>query len=112
MFEEHRREGIAAKPRVHRVRLNDRQVNLLAVLGEYGVLDRELCRTLCYPEFTSEWCRQILVRLVTAGLVRATALRVWHDDGSRGGRVPLLYSLTKDGADVVSLRRGYMPRRV
>jgi hypothetical protein len=99
--------------RTRRIRVNDRDVQTLATLGEYGVLDRELCHALCYGAFSAEWCRQNLSRLAAAGLVRITTLRVWHDDGpSRGGRIPQLLSLTEDGAEIVRVRTGVYPRRV
>jgi hypothetical protein len=100
-------------PRTRRIRVNERQVRALAVIGEYGVLDRALCHALCFGGSSQEWCRQNLARLAGAGLVRATSLQVWHDEeGSRGGRIPLLYSLTPAGAEVVHARTGAYPRRV
>lgn len=100
-------------PRTKQIRINDRDVRLLAMLGEYGLLDRQLCHALCFADQSPEWCRQNLRRLVDAGLIEPTTLRVWHDEtATRGGRVPILYSLTKEGADIVRLRTGSQPKRV
>jgi hypothetical protein len=100
-------------PRSRRIRVNERQVRTLAAVGEYGVLDRALCHALCFANSSREWCRQNLARLTGVGLLRATALQVWHDDEEpRGGRIPLLYSLTPAGAEVVHARMGLYPRRV
>lgn len=100
-------------PRTRRVRANARDVQTLAAVGEYGVLDRELCHLLCYAHYSTEWCRQNLARLTQSGLLRATALQVWHDDeDTRGGRIPLLYSLSPTGAEIVQLRTGIAPRRI
>ena len=95
------------------LRLNQRDIHTLATLGEYGVLDRVLCHALCFADYSPEWCRQKLARLCAAGLLQATTLQVWHDeDGARGGRIPMLYSLTKAGGDIVFVRTGAYPRRV
>src|SRR5918998_6012344 len=100
-------------PRTHRIRVNERQVRTLAIVGEYGVLDRTLCHALCFPNSSQEWCRQNLARLAGVGLLQTTALSVWHDEAEpRGGRIPLLYSLTPAGAEVVQARTGVYPRRV
>lgn len=100
-------------PSSRRIRINDRDVATLATLGEYGVLDAELCHTLCFAGFTPEWCRQNLVRLAAVGLIGTTTLRIWFErDGSRGGRNPKLFFLTKAGAEVVAVRGGTYPRRV
>jgi hypothetical protein len=76
------------------------------------VLDQPLCHAKFYPRFSAEWCRQNLRRLAGAQLLRATPLRVWHDAKSRSGRIPFLYSLTPDGADVVEVATGVVPRYV
>jgi hypothetical protein len=100
-------------PRTRRIRVNERDVRTLAIVGEYGVLDRALCHTLCFPRYSQEWCRQNLARLAGALLLRTTVLTVWHDEEeTRGGRIPLLYSLTSAGAEVVHARTGVYPRRV
>ena len=99
-------------PKTHRIRINDRDLRTLATLGEYGVLDRSLCHALCFTDFSPEWCRRNLCRLAGCGLIRATTLQVWHDEESRGGRIPTLYSLTGAGAEVVHARTGTYPRRV
>ena len=95
------------------IRVNDRDIRLMVTVGEYGVLDRTLCHILCFANSSAEWCRQVLARLTSAGLIQATTLQVWYDDGtSRGGRIPTLYSLTRAGAEVVHLRIGKYPPRV
>lgn len=100
-------------PRRRNIRLNDRDVRTLATLGDYGVLSRPLCHALCFDGFTSEWCRQNLARLADAGLVQTTTLQVCFDDGtSRGGRMPVLYSLSNAGADIVREATGQSPLRV
>lgn len=99
-------------PSPRRIRVNDRDIRTLEMLGEYGVLDRELIHRLCFAEYTAEWCRQNVSRLVGAGLVRSTTLQVWHDEQSRGGRIPQLFSLTKAGAETVTVRTGNHPLRV
>lgn len=100
-------------PRTSCIRVNDRDVGTLAALGEYGVLDRGLCHALCFADHSPEWCRQNLARLAAAGLIRTTTLQVWHDVGRpRGGRVPILYSLSEAGAEIVAARTGRPPRRV
>ena len=94
------------------IRVNERDLHTLKTLGEYGVLDRELIHALCFAEYSAEWCRQNVTRLVTAGLVRSTTLQVWHDEQSRGGRIPQLFSLTLAGAEIVAVRTGEYPHRV
>lgn len=100
-------------PKAKQIRVNDRDIQTLATVGEYGLLDRQLCHALCFADKSLEWCRQNLCRLADAGLIETTKLRVWHDEAeTRGGRVPILYSLTKDGAETVYLRTGTFPKRV
>lgn len=99
-----------ARPKAARV--TNRDIPTLAGIGEYGVIDLKLCHAKFYAGFSTEWCRQCLRRLAEAGLVRETSLRVWFDAQSRSGRIPFLYSLTPDGADVVEAATGITPRYV
>ena len=99
-------------PSMRPIRVNERDVRTLQTLGEYGVLDRDLIHKLCFAEYSAEWCRQNVSRLAGAGLVRSTTLQVWHDEQSRGGRIPQLFSLTKAGGEIVAVRTGNYPPRV
>jgi len=94
------------------LRANVRHISVLSALGEYGVLDCELTRCLCLPGASPEWCRQTLASLARVGFVRRTALQIWHDESGRGGRIPLLCSLTEEGAEFVRQHTGTYPRRV
>lgn len=99
-------------PRPRRIRLTDRDVLVLSMLGEYSILDRPLLHAMCFERFSEEWCRRNLKRLSDARLIRATTLRVYFDEQSRSGRIPFLFSLTEEGADVVYHHTAIYPRRV
>lgn len=96
------------------VRLNDKDIEILADIGRYGLFDSALCHGRHFPDTSREWCRQKLARLVEAGLLHSVKLQVWYAEHERtqGGRIPAIYCLTPAGADVVVQRTGEYPSRV
>jgi hypothetical protein len=97
-----------------RIRLNAKDIAVMADLGEYGLLDSQLCHSRHFAEFSREWCRQKLARLAVAGLVRSIKLQVWYAEHERtsGGRIPTIHFLTENGAEAVRQWTGSYPKRV
>jgi len=92
------------------IHLQPRDIEMLSLLGDVGVLDTDLLHVRCFPEVTLRRCQQRLKQHAEQGLIRSQKLAVWYGDES--GRVPTLFTLTERGADVVAEATGLRPFRV
>jgi hypothetical protein len=92
------------------IHLQPRDIEMLSLLGDVGVLDTDLLHVRCFPEVTLRRCQQRLKQHAEQGLIRSQKLAVWYGDDS--GRVPTLFTLTERGADVVAEATGLRPFRI
>lgn len=84
------------------IRPNDRDFKALAYIGRYGLLDLPLCHSLAFPTVSQERCRQKLSSYEKSGLIKSIKLQVWYAEGRKGGRIPTIYCLTEQGAELLS----------
>lgn len=94
--------------------LQERDVKILAEVGELGLLDSAtIHRRHWEPGTKIRACQQRLKLLVDSGLLRPTMLQVAVVRGpSSGGTIPTIYGLTPKGAEVVEAETGHTPRRI
>lgn len=92
------------------IHLQPRDIAMLSLLGDVGILDTELLHARCFAEVSLRRCQQRLKQHTEQGLIRSQKLAVWYGDQS--GRVPMLFTLTERGADVVAEVTGLRPFRV
>lgn len=92
------------------IHLQRRDIEMLSLLGDVGILDTGLLHVRCFPEVTLRRCQQRLKQHVEQGLIRLQKLAVWYGDQS--SRVPTVFTLTERGADVVAEATGLRPFRV
>lgn len=92
------------------IHLQARDIEMLSLLGDVGILDTDLLHVRCFSEVSLRRCQQRLKQHVEQGLIRAQKLAVWYGDQS--GRVPTLFTLTERGAEVVAETTGWRPFRV
>ncbi|MCA9062834.1 MAG: replication-relaxation family protein [Planctomycetaceae bacterium] len=95
-----------------RIQLTQRDIRVLASLGEYGILDTRLLHRLHFKSVTERRCLQRVEQYVSHGLVCVIALRVWYCSDRESGRIPRIYGLTEKGADAVEGLTGRPPDRV
>lgn len=94
------------------IRLTKRDLEVLASLGEYGVLDTAMIHQMHFQQVTSRRCQQRLLQYVEHGLCHRTQLRVWYDEDAKGGKIPTIFSLSERGASVIFEATGSAPKRV
>ena len=94
------------------IRLTDRDIRVLADLGELGLLDFELCRSRHFATLSYERCRQKIAQYLENGLIQAIKLQVWYASDARGGRIPTILCLAELGAEAVHQRTGDYPRHI
>lgn len=93
------------------IQITDRDIRILATLGELGFLDTETLHRRFWEESTLRACQKRLKLLQNSGLTKVVQLQVWFADGPHG-RLPTLHCLTEHGAAVVFERTGHRPMRV
>jgi hypothetical protein len=95
-----------------RIRLQDRDLAVLLLLGELGHATIKLIRQRFWPDAkTDRSCQNRLNLLVEHGLIHKLELEVSYA-GGRSGRPPALFSLTSLGALAVERHTGSFPPRV
>ncbi len=98
--------------------LQQRDIAILADLGEYGLLDTVMLRNRHWEATASTRACQHRMRLLTEeSLVKKANLIVAfdassHSGGKLGGSIPTAYVLTPKGADVLEKLTETIPRRV
>lgn len=96
--------------------LNDRDLAILADVGEYGCLDTILIHRRHWPPDTGiRACQNRLKKLVEAKLLRPARLTVSQTASTGkliGGRLATAFSLSSVGADLVEQATGRRPARV
>ena len=70
------------------IHLQPRDIEMLSLLGEVGILDTDLLHARCFAEVSLRRCQQRLKQHAEQGLIRSQKLAVWYGDQS--GRVPTL----------------------
>jgi hypothetical protein len=110
--------------------LEQRDLQLLAEIGELGLLDIELIHARYWPDAKTKRASQKRLKLLTEhGLVKPARLEVTYrtarvprpTDGKdtalkkppkSGGRLPTIYCLTEQGAEALEMATGQRPLRV
>ncbi len=94
-----------------RIFLTPRDISILIVLGEYGLLTSDVLHERFWAKSGPRACQQRLRLLTDQKLIRPMrAPIVTRPD--RGGTAPLAYALAPIGADVCEEYTGIRPRRV
>lgn len=94
------------------IRTGAEDIAFLADCGRYGTLSTADAESY-FPGLKHNSLLRRLRLLSQNGLTTRTQLEVWKSDSeSRGGRIPLLNSLTEAGADLVEQSLGVRPPRV
>ncbi|HUY90314.1 MAG TPA: replication-relaxation family protein [Pirellulales bacterium] len=91
--------------------LQDRDVALLAEIGQVGLLDTNLIHRRHFRAVSRRRCQQRLQEIQRHGLTHSVALTVWYGR-SGGGQVPTIHCLTERGADAIESIAGIRPQRV
>jgi hypothetical protein len=91
--------------------LQKRDLDLLAQIGELGLLDTETIRERFFPGVTLRRVQQRLQLYRDHGLIRTIVLTVWFGE-SGTGRIPAIHCLAERGGDAVHSLTGHRPRRV
>ena len=90
--------------------LQPRDREVLASLGENGVMDTDLIHAHHFQDVSHRRCRQRLWLYQQHGLTRTTSLTLWTNENSR--RAPTIHCLAERGVEVVLSLDGNRPLRV
>ncbi len=79
--------------------LQPRDREVLAAIGENGVMDTEMIHSHHFADVSPRRCRQRLALYRQHDLTRTATLRLWSSDGTR--RIPTVHGLAERGVEVV-----------
>ena len=91
--------------------LQERDLDLLAQIGELGLLDTETIHERFFSGVTPRRVQQRLRLYRDHGLLRTVVLTVWCGESGKG-RIPAIHCLTERGGDAINSITGQRPRRV
>ena len=97
--------------------ITDRDLDVWSFLGEYGLLDSRQIQEEFWAEKRLRACQMRLQRYEEHGIVQAITLTMagYHrknrNGDTSGGRLPLIYALTPEGANILEQETGIRAKR-